>query len=88
MHATESQMRQDLADCYRLFDWMAGVPDPDEVLRRTGRTRADLRQLIEDRGFWMPMVLSTCHGGISREATRVLIARAHGRLSLLHDNLY
>ncbi len=22
MHATESQMRQDLADCYRLFDWL------------------------------------------------------------------
>ena len=22
MHAAESQMRQDLADCYRLFDWM------------------------------------------------------------------
>lgn len=33
---------------YRLFDWMAGVPDPDEVLRRTGRTRADLRQLLRD----------------------------------------
>lgn len=33
---------------YRLFDWMAGIPDPDEVLRRTGRTRADLRQLLRD----------------------------------------
>src|SRR5215213_7443144 len=28
---------------------------------------------------WMPMVLSTCHGGISRLVVRVLIARAHGR---------
>ena len=28
---------------------------------------------------WMPMVLSTCHGGISRAADRVLMARAHGR---------
>jgi phage gp29-like protein len=33
---------------YKLFDWMAGIPDPDEVLRRTGRTRADLRQLLRD----------------------------------------
>lgn len=33
---------------YRLFEWMAGVPDPDEVLKRTGRTRADLRQLLRD----------------------------------------
>lgn len=31
---------------FRLFDWMAGIPDPDEVLRRTGRTRSDLRQLL------------------------------------------
>ena len=31
---------------YRLFDWLAGIPDPDEVLRRTGRSRADLRQLL------------------------------------------
>ena len=28
---------------------------------------------------WMPMVLSTCHGGISRLLVRVLMARAHGR---------
>jgi len=33
---------------YKLFDWLAGIPDPDEVLRRTGRTRADLRQLLRD----------------------------------------
>jgi phage gp29-like protein len=33
---------------HRLFDWLAGIPDPDEVLRRTGRTRADLRQLLRD----------------------------------------
>lgn len=31
-----------------LFNWLAGIPDPDEVLRRTGRTRADLRQLLRD----------------------------------------
>ena len=27
----------------------------------------------------MPIVLSRCHGGICREATRLLIERAHGR---------
>lgn len=31
-----------------MFDWLAGIPDPDEVLRRTGRTRADLRELMRD----------------------------------------
>ncbi len=31
--------------------------------------------------FVIPIVLSTCHGGISREATRVLMERAHGRTS-------
>ena len=30
-------------------------------------------------GFWMPIVLSTCQGGISRFTTRALIERAHGR---------
>lgn len=29
-------------------EWMAGIPDPDVVLRRTGRTRADLRELLRD----------------------------------------
>src|SRR5688572_29957430 len=29
----------------------------------------------------MPTVLSRCHGGIIRDATCVLIARAHGRAS-------
>src|SRR5436190_7268776 len=29
----------------------------------------------------MPTVLSMCHGGIERAATRVLIERAHGRTS-------
>jgi hypothetical protein len=29
----------------------------------------------------MPTVLSMCHGGICRDATRVLIDRAHGRAS-------
>src|SRR3954451_19191687 len=29
----------------------------------------------------MPTVLSMCHGGIWRDATRVLMARAHGRAS-------
>lgn len=33
---------------YRVFDWLAGIPDPDEVLRRTGRTRANLRELLRD----------------------------------------
>lgn len=33
---------------YLLFDFLAGVADPDEVLRRTGRTRADLRALLRD----------------------------------------
>lgn len=32
----------------QLFNWLAGIPDPDEVLRRTGRSRADLRQLLRD----------------------------------------
>src|SRR5262245_10803694 len=31
--------------------------------------------------FWMPIVLSRNHGGISRLLTRVLIAWAHGRAS-------
>jgi phage gp29-like protein len=33
---------------YRFFDWLAGIPDPDEVLRRTGRQRQDLRELLRD----------------------------------------
>lgn len=31
-----------------VVDWLGGVPDPDEVLQRTGRTRADLRELLRD----------------------------------------
>src|SRR6185295_17537241 len=31
--------------------------------------------------FWMPMVLSMCHGGICRVITRSRIAFAHGRAS-------
>lgn len=31
-----------------MTDWMAGIPDVDVVLQRTGKTRADLRQLLRD----------------------------------------
>ena len=31
--------------------------------------------------FWMPTVLSRCHGGIIRAATLFLIDRTHGRTS-------
>src|SRR5262245_15355481 len=40
---------------------------------------------VSDGSFlysWMPMVLSTNHGGISRFVTRLLIDCAHGRASL------
>ena len=31
--------------------------------------------------FWIPTARSMCHGGISSDTTRSLIARAHGRTS-------
>ncbi len=37
---------------------------------------------VSDRSFlnfWMPTVLSICHGGICRSATRARMSRTHGR---------
>ena len=31
-----------------IFDWMLNMPDPDEVLRRAGRSRKDLKELERD----------------------------------------
>src|SRR5690348_16332987 len=48
------------------------------------RTMVAMWSSLSDRSFcndWMPTVLSRCHGGICRVATRSLIAFAHGRVS-------
>src|SRR5205807_9069926 len=48
----------------------------------TQRRIVSISSSDSDRSFlncWMPTVLSMCHGGICRAATRARIARAHGR---------
>ena len=50
----------------------------------THRTMVSISSSLSERSFlkcWMPTVLSMCHGGICRAATRALIDRAHGRVS-------
>lgn len=46
--ATPSRPLYQQVAIFKFFDFVAGIPDPDEVLLRTGRTRADLRALLRD----------------------------------------
>src|SRR5262249_44461648 len=50
----------------------------------TQLTRVSICSSLSERSFlnfWMPMVLSMCHGGIWRAETRAAIDLAHGRAS-------
>src|SRR5262245_26720050 len=48
----------------------------------TQRRIVDICSSLNERSFlnfWMPMVLSICHGGIWRVSTRAAMALTHGR---------
>ena len=60
------------------------VRSPDGAPASTQRTTASISSSLSEMSSmncWMPMVLFTNQGGISRAATRALIARAQGRAS-------